>query len=96
MNNVIELPRHPKRDALDVSPLATVPMPEVYRAVMKSVTSPSAREGVVKMLRFVARNLVGSAAGVEARGPGALGHTVDSALRRACDLLDLADELEKD
>lgn len=96
MSNVIVLPRHPKPDWLDVSPLATSPMPDVYRAVMESASSPSGRRFAIKTMRFVARMLVGSAAGAESNPPAVLGHTVNSALRRACDLLDLADELEKD
>lgn len=96
MTNVIPFERVVSRSpAIDVSALITRPMPEIYGLVMSAELTASARQGVATTLRFVARSLIGGATGAEGRRPEAFGLTVNAALRRACDLLDLADELEK-
>jgi hypothetical protein len=94
MNNVINFKR-PDPDAIDVSLLATIPMREVYAAVMDSAQSPSGVQVVTTVLRFVARTLLGNVTREAGRPPAAMGMTDDAALRRACDLLDLATELEQ-
>lgn len=91
---VIPFTRTPETPGIDVSALATRPMPEIYAIAMSDELSPSTCKAVVVILRFVARALIGGAIG-EGRRPEAMGLSVDAALRRACDLLDLADELER-
>lgn len=94
MNNVINFKR-PDADAIDVSLLATMPMREVYAAVMDNAQSPSSVRVVTAVLRFVARTLIGNVTGEAGRPPAAIGLTNDAALRRACDFLDLATDLEQ-
>lgn len=95
MTKIIPFKRIPEAPGIDVSALITRPMPEIYGLVMSAELTASARQGVTTTLRFVARVLIGGATGAEGRRPEAWGLTVNAALRRACDLLDLADELEK-
>lgn len=94
MNNVVTFKR-PEADGIDATLMATMPMPEVYAAVMCNVSNPSTAPAVIAVLRAVARILIGSVTGEGGRPPAAIGLTNDAALRRACDLLDLATELEQ-
>lgn len=83
----------PPPDSVDVTPIAWMPMHEIRnKAFVAEATS--GRRALVQVFRMVARSLVFS----QYAEPGEAGVyraiSADSALRRAVDLLDLADELE--
>ena len=94
MSNVI-LFKRPESNAIDVSSLATRPMPDVYDIVMGADLGSSGSKAVLTMLRFVARTLIGMVTGDSRKPAAALRLTNEAALRRACDLLDMATEIEK-
>lgn len=97
MSNVFPFTRRPpEANGLDASGLITAPMADVYAGVMHLFpVAPGAIHPIARLLRFVARFLVGMVTGEEPTRPAHFGLTPDAALRRACDLLDLADEMEK-
>lgn len=96
MSNVVSFARPAEVESIDASVMIAAPMAEVYAVSMRlGAESQSASQAIVRVVRFGARSLLSMVTGEAPGRPGALGLTPAAALRRACDLFDLADELEK-
>ncbi len=101
MGNVIDIFAHanlssgqtPSPDAIsiDVTPIAWMPMHEIRQKVMDA--GPTGRHALLQVFLVVARALVASRYAEPDKAGVYRAASNDTALRRAADLLDLANEL---
>lgn len=94
MNNIFKLPRRQGDDAIDVSPLAFMPMWSIREQAHRHIDCTSSRQFLTQVFRIVARALVAGKVASNGNRTEHAGLNSYTARQRAVELLDLAEELD--